>query len=38
MGDMAVKDQLREIKDLKSEGLITEEDYDEIKKELLEHF
>ena len=38
MGDMAVKDQLREIKDLKSEGLITEGDYDEIKKELLEHF
>ena len=29
MSDMSVKEQLREIKDLQSEGLITEDDYNE---------
>jgi hypothetical protein len=29
---------LREIKDLQSEGLITEDDYNEKKKELLDQF
>jgi len=35
---MSIKEQLREIKDLRSEGLITEDDYNEKKKELLDQF
>ena len=38
MSDMSLKEQLREIKDLQSEGLITEDDYNEKKKELLDQF
>jgi len=38
MSDMSIKEQLREIKDLVSEGLITEDDYNEKKKELLDQF
>ncbi len=38
MSDMSVKEQLREIKDLQSGGLITEDDYNEKKKELLDQF
>ena len=38
MSDMSIKEQLREIKDLQSEGLITEDDYNEKKKELLDQF
>ena len=38
MSDMSIKEQLREIKDLMSEGLITEDDYNEKKKELLDRF
>ena len=35
---MGLKEQLREIKDLMSEGLITEDYYNEKKKELLDQF
>jgi hypothetical protein len=38
MADMSIKEQLREIKDLKTEGLITEDDYNEKKKDLLDQF
>ena len=38
MNDMSLKDQLREIKDMRTEGLITEDDYNEKKKELLDQF
>ncbi|WP_261341087.1 hypothetical protein [Candidatus Kuenenia stuttgartiensis] len=38
MNDMDIKNQLREIKDLLKEGLITEEDHSRKKKALLDLF
>jgi hypothetical protein len=38
MENLSIKEQLRTIKDLEVDGLITEDDYNEKKKELLDQF